>query len=212
MIPLRDHNPSGKFPILTYALIFLNVIIFLYTISLPGENLERFFYSFSLIPFFVTKGERLYSFFTSMFLHASFGHLISNMIFLNIFGDNLEAKLGKIKYLLFYFLCGISASIFQIFTNPSSKIPMVGASGAIAGLMGGYLYLFPKRKIDVLFSFGWFLRVVTLPAWTMLFYWFFYQLIYGLGSLTLPSIRGIAYFAHIGGFLTGFLTIKLWKK
>jgi len=134
------------------------------------------------------------------------------MIFLNIFGDNLEAKLGKIKYLLFYFLCGISASIFQIFTNPSSKIPMVGASGAIAGLMGGYLYLFPKRKIDVLFSFGWFLRVVTLPAWTMLFYWFFYQLIYGLGSLTLPSIGGIAYFAHIGGFLIGFLTIKLWKK
>jgi len=212
MIPLRDHNPSRKFPLLTHLLIFLNVSVFLYMNFLSKEELKEFFYSFALTPALVLVGKNLHSFFSSMFLHGSFGHLFGNMLFLNIFGDNLEAKFGKIKYLIFYFFCGILASLSEILLHPFSEIPMLGASGAIAGLMGGYLYLFPKHKIDVLFSFGWYFRIISLPAWTMIIYWFFFQLLYGVGSLALPYLGGVAYFAHIGGFLAGFLLTKLWKK
>jgi membrane associated rhomboid family serine protease len=179
---------------------------------LSREKLEEFIYSFSLIPALVLTGQNLHSFFTSMFLHGSFGHLFGNMLFLNIFGDNLESRFGRMKYLIFYFFCGILASLSEIFLHPSSEIPMLGASGAIAGLMGGYLYLFPRHKIDVLFSFGFYFKVIGLPAWTMLVYWFFFQLLYGIGSLASPYLRGVAFFAHIGGFLAGLLFARFWKK
>jgi len=212
MLPIRDHNPSGKFPFVTYLLIALNSLVFLYMLLLPENLAENFVNSYALIPALVTSGQNLSGLFTSMFLHGSFGHIFGNMLFLNIFGDNLEDKLSHLKYLLFYFLCGLGASFLQIITNPSSTIPNIGASGAIAGLMGAYLVLFPNHKIDILFSWGWTFREATVPAHFLLFYWFLAQLFSGAGSLALPTIGGIAYFAHIGGFLSGFLIIKIFKK
>jgi len=212
MLPLRDHNPSGKFPFITYLIIAINSLVFIYTLLLPERLMENFIYSYALIPASITNGQNFLSIFTSMFLHGSFGHILGNMLFLNIFGDNLEDKLGHFKYLIFYFLCGLGGAFLQILTNPFSSIPNIGASGAIAGLMGGYLVLFPQNRIDVLFTWGWTYRQATVPAYFMLFYWFLAQLFSGVGSLALPAGGGIAYFAHIGGFLTGYLIVKIFKR
>lgn len=202
MIPLRDHNPSGKVPWITYMLMVINVLVFLLTISLPESQLEQFIYRFSLIPRQVVQGVALLTLITSIFLHGGWGHLIGNMIFLHIFGDNLEDRLGHLGFLIFYLVCGVGASLGQILLETSSQVPVLGASGAIAGVMGGYLVLFPQRRIDVLFLFGWFIRTIQLPAYTMLFYWFFAQVLYGVGSLGMMG-GGVAYFAHVGGFITG---------
>lgn len=212
MFPLRDHNPSGKFPFVTYLIIGINTLVFLYMFFLPQDLMENFLYSYAIIPALVVSGKNLASIFTSMFLHGSFGHILGNMLFLNIFGDNLEDKLGHFKYLVFYFLCGLGGAFLQILTDPTSTIPNIGASGAIAGLMGGYLVLFPNHKIDVLFSWGWTYQEATVPAYFLLFYWFLAQLFSGVGSLALPASGGIAYFAHIGGFLTGYLIISIFKN
>ncbi|RLD04636.1 MAG: rhomboid family intramembrane serine protease [Chloroflexota bacterium] len=211
MIPLRDHNPSGKVPVVTYTLIALNVLVFLYTFLLPGDLLEEFISAFALTPAVVVQGYGLLTFLTSMFLHGSVGHILGNMLFLNIFGDNLEDRLGHFRYLLYYLACGLGASFLQILVNPHSQVPMLGASGAIAGLMGGYLVLFPQEEIDVLFSFGWTLRQVTVPAYSMLFYWFLAQLLSGVGALGSFDSGGVAYFAHIGGFVTGAALILPFK-
>jgi len=174
--------------------------------------LAAFVNSYALIPAVLLSGKNLKSLITSMFLHSSFGHLFGNMLFLNIFGDNLEHRLGHFRFLIFYFVSGLGAALAQILISPSSLIPILGASGAIAGVMGGYLFFFPTHPIDILFSFGWIIRDATVPAWSMLFYWFFFQLISGLGSLALPQEAGIAYFAHLGGFLTGFLLAFFCSK
>ena len=213
MIPLRDHNPSGRLPIITYFLISINVIVFAATFLLPSDILEEFFQQYALIPAFIVKGQNLYTLITSMFLHGGLGHIIGNMLFLNIFGDNLEDKLGHIKYLLYYLVCGLGASVLQILVDPGSTIPNLGASGAIAGIMGGYLVLFPRHRIDILFSLGWAVRQVTVPAYFMLFYWLVIQFFAGVGSLAFmdPSMGGVAYFAHLGGFATGWLLIKIFR-
>ncbi len=214
MIPLRDHNPSGRMPIITYLLIGLNVLVFLYTLTLPEDLLMKFIDQYAIIPALVSQGQNLFSLISSMFLHGGFGHIIGNMLFLNIFGDNLEDKLGHIKYLLYYLICGLGASALQIIISPNSTIPNLGASGAIAGIMGGYLVLFPRQRIDILFSLGWSLRRTTVPAYFMLFYWFIAQLFSGAGSLVYSdeTMGGVAYFAHVGGFITGWLLIKLLPK
>jgi len=214
MIPLRDHNPSGRMPIITYLLIGLNVLVFLYTLTLPEDLLMKFIDQYAIIPALVSQGQNLFSLISSMFLHGGFGHIIGNMLFLNIFGDNLEDKLGHIKYLLYYLICGLGASALQIIISPNSTIPNLGASGAIAGVMGGYLVLFPRQRIDILFSLGWSLRRTTVPAYFMLFYWFIAQLFSGAGSLVYSdeTMGGVAYFAHVGGFITGWLLIKLLPK
>lgn len=211
MIPIRDHNPSGKTPIVTYFLIAINVLIFGYMFMLPENLLMEFINQYAVIPQLIISGKNLFSLITSMFLHGGWGHLIGNMLFLNIFGDNLEDTLGYFKYLLYYLICGLGASFLQILTSPYSTIPNLGASGAIAGVMGGYLILFPHHKVDVLFSFGYTLRKASVPAYFMLFYWFLAQLFYGVGSLAFMDevMGGVAYFAHIGGFLTGLILIKL---
>ncbi len=209
MIPLRDHNPSRRFPFINYLLIIVNVAICIYTYTLPLPALEDFFSRFALTPAIVLQGENLLSFLTSMFLHAGLGHLLGNMLFLHIFGDNLEDYFGHFRYLLFYLACGLAADFAQIFVDPTSTIPQVGASGAIAGVMGGYLLLYPKHKIDILFSFGWWYEQTTLPAWTMLFYWFLAQLLTGVGSLGMVEEGGVAYFAHLGGFLAGMILVKI---
>ena len=209
MIPLRDHNPTRHFPFINYLLIMVNVAICIYTYTLSLPALEDFFNRFALTPSLVLNGQNLLSFLTSMFLHAGLGHLLGNMLFLHIFGDNLEDYLGHFRYLLFYLACGLVADFAQIFVDPTSSIPQVGASGAIAGVMGGYLLLYPQHRIDILFSFGWWYEQATLPAWTMLFYWFLAQLLTGVGSLGMVEEGGVAYFAHLGGFLAGMILVKI---
>ena len=214
MIPIRDHNPSGRFPFINYLLIGINILVFIYTLILPEQMLTAFIDKYAIIPALVVKGQHLFSLISSMFLHGGIGHILGNMLFLNIFGDNLEDRLGHLKYLLFYLICGLAAAGLQILVDPSSIVPNLGASGAIAGIMGGYLVLFPRHKIDILFSLGWSLRQTTVPAYFMLFYWFAAQLFTGVGSLAYQDemMGGVAYFAHIGGFLAGWLLIRIGRR
>lgn len=211
MIPIKDHNPSGGVPIVTYLLLASNILIFIFMQSMSLSSQEEFIYTYSLIPREIINGIDLYTLFSSMFLHGSIGHVVGNMLFLNIFGDNLESTLGHIKYLLFYLAAGLVASFAQILTDPTSQIPNLGASGAIAGLMGGYLLLYPRHKIDILLPIGLAYRTATVPAYTMLFYWIIAQVFSGVGQFAVESTGGVAYFAHIGGFLAGLILIWLLR-
>jgi membrane associated rhomboid family serine protease len=212
MIPLRDHNPSKSTPLITYFIILLNVFVFLYMLTLSESQLQDFIYSYSVIPADIVKGINLHTLLTSLFLHAGLGHIFGNMIFLHVFGDNIEDKLGKIKFLFFYLACGLAAAYAQIAAGPASTIPNLGASGAIAGVMGGYILLFPHAKVDVLFIWGFFIKIFQLPAYTMLGYWMIYQVVLGVVSIPGMGEGGVAYFAHIGGFAAGLMLIGLWKK
>jgi membrane associated rhomboid family serine protease len=197
---------------MTYALIAVNVLVFLYMWLLPPEAIDSFINAYALIPAQIVAGKDLITLITSMFIHGSLGHIAGNMLFLYIFGDNLEDRLGHFRYLLYYLICGLGGSILQIIVDPASTIPNIGASGAIAGLMGGYLFLFPHNTIDVLFETGPFLEHGTVPAFAMLVYWFIAQLFYGAGSLAMPDVSGVAYSAHVGGFIAGFGIIFLNKS
>ena len=211
MFPIRDHNPSGRVPHVTRLLVALNVLIFLgYWFLLPSEAaLERFFFDWGLVP-----GRAVYEgawggVLTSMFLHAGWAHLLGNMLFLWIFGDNLEDQFGPLGFFLFYLACGAAAAGAQIAADPGSGIPMVGASGAIAGVMGGYLLLFPRARVDVLFFFLIFFRIFAIPAWAVLGFWFGSQVVAGLA--TPIDLGGVAYWAHAGGFVAGLaLVLPLW--
>ena len=213
MFPIRDHNPSGRTPYVTYALIAANVVIFLgYWLALPSEEaLNAFFFRFGLVPAAVTSGQGWAGFLTSMFLHGGWMHLFGNMLFLYIFGDNLEDLMGHLGFLVFYLAAGLAAAAGQVLADPWSPLPMVGASGAIAGVMGGYLLLFPRAKVDVLIIFVIFFRIFPIPAWIMLGLWFGLQLISGLSA---PSdMGGVAYWAHSGGFLAGLVfTLPFWLR
>ncbi len=212
MIPIRDTSPTKSTPVATYGLIAANIIIFVYSMLLPDPELKEFIQTYSIIPRQIGQGMALFSIFTSMFLHGSLGHLISNMLFLNIFGDNLEDHLGHIKYLLFYFVSGLGGALLQLAFSLNSTIPNLGASGAIAGLMGAYLVLFPYHKIETLFIWGFFVQVIKVPAALMLIYWILAQFLGGLGQLAIAGGGGIAYLAHVGGFFTGFVLIKLFES
>lgn len=210
MLPIRDHTPLTKTPFINYFLIVVNVAVFIYMSVLTESELNIFVARYALIPSLVTEGGNLHTLLTSMFLHGSFGHLFGNMLFLHIFGDNLEGRLGHLGYLLFYITTGLGATAAQVLLNTDSVIPNLGASGAIAGIMGGYLVLFPTNPIDVLVFLGFFIRLIRLPAYTMLIYWFFIQLLLGIGSIGIDR-GGIAYGAHVGGFVTGTLLILLLR-
>ena len=213
MFPIRDHNPSETQPVVTISLIVLNVVIFLsYAGLFTDENaLRQFFDQWAMIPARVTAGEGYFTVFSSMFMHAGLMHLAGNMLFLWIFGDNLEDEMGHIGFLLFYLACGVFAALAQIIAAPGANIPTVGASGAIAGVMGGYLLLFPKARVDVMFVFIVFFQIVPVPAWLMLAIWFVIQLVSGVGVDM--SAGGVAYWAHAGGFLAGFiLVLPFWLR
>jgi membrane associated rhomboid family serine protease len=213
MFPIRDHNPSTRTPYVTLALIALNIAIFLGGLALlqTDRALSLFYYDYALLPFRLSSGENYSALVSSIFLHGGFMHLAGNMLFLWIFGDNLEEEMGHIPFLVFYLLCGIGASLAQVVTDPLSQIPTVGASGAIAGVMGGYLLLFPKARVDIFVFFIVFFRVFPIPAWIMLCLWFAIQLFSGLNVDT--SAGGVAYWAHAGGFVIGLLcTVPLWLK
>jgi membrane associated rhomboid family serine protease len=222
MFPIRDHNPSGRKPIVTFALIAINVIIFVRFNLMLGESpaLNLFFAEWGMVPARISYGDGLYTLVSSQFMHGGFMHIIGNMLFLWIFGDNLEDEMGHVGFLLFYLVCGVLAALSQWVVDPDSLIPTIGASGAIAGVMGGYLLLYPKAKVDVLLILIVYFRIFPIPAWIMLGLWFALQLFNGIASD--PDLGGVAYWAHAGGFVFGFiLTIpvfiarggfKFWSK
>ena len=216
MIPLKDLNPSRRFSILNLALILANVLVFFYELSL-GRNVVQFFYQFGFVPYNFTlyltgwtETPYILPIFTSMFLHGGWAHIIGNMLYLYVFGDNVEDTFGKIGYLLLYILSGVAAVFAQYLIAPLSKIPMIGASGAISGVLGAYLVLFPRAKIISLvpdpFTFGLFFRIVPINAFYYLFIWFLLQLMQGVATLPFAGkIGGTAFWAHIGGFALGVI-------
>jgi membrane associated rhomboid family serine protease len=214
MFPIRDHNPSSRTPIVTWALIVVNVVVFLsYYPSLSGSerHLMAFFDQWALVPAEVLSGADGHTLLTSMFLHGGWMHLIGNMVFLWIFGDNMEDLLGHLGFLGFYLAAGLAAALGQIIAGPGSTIPMVGASGAIAGVMGGYLLFFPRARIDVLLIIVVLIKIITVPAWLMLGFWFALQLFNGMAMDVAGG--GVAYWAHAGGFLAGLVLVlpRWWR-
>ncbi len=211
MFPIRDHNPSERTPYVTYALIAANVLVFLYELSLGQGADADFVYHWALFPAAVSDGQQYHTLISHMFLHGGWAHIFGNMLFLWIFGDNLEDQMGHGRFLAFYLACGLAAALAQILPDPGSDVPMVGASGAIAGVMGGYLLLFPRARVDILIIFIVFFRVFSIPAFVMLGLWFALQLFSGIGHAT--EAGGVAYWAHVGGFVAGLiLALPLWLR
>ncbi len=216
MIPIRDTIPSRNYPVINTALILINVIVYAIEIS-QGEALDVFLFTYGLVPgrysiheiaSYFSISQQILSFASFMFLHGSFWHLLGNMWFLYIFGDNIEDRLGHLKYLLFYLLCGVSSGITHLFFNLGSMMPTVGASGAIAGVMGAYFILYPRAKIITLIPIIFIPYFVELPAMAFLGIWFFMQFI--SASLSTAQSGGIAWWAHIGGFIFGMIFLKLF--
>ncbi len=212
MFPIRDHNPSGSPPVLTLALIALNVAVFVLTsASVSTFQAESYIFEFGLIPARLLAGQGYATLLTHMFMHGSWMHLLGNMLTLWIFGDNMEDRLGRTRFLAFYLGTGLAAAAAQIAIDPGSRLPMVGASGAIAGVLGGYIWLFPQARIDVLVIIVVFFRIFAIPAWIVLGLWFALQLL--TGAATPSEAGGVAYWAHIGGFVAGLgLTAALVRR
>ena len=213
MFPIRDHNPSERTPYVTYALIAANVAIFLYGLAAyqTDRQLSELYYHYAMIPARISAGENYLSFLTSIFLHGGFMHIAGNMLFLWIFGDNMEDDMGHLPFLAFYLAGGIGASLAQFAVDPGSPIPTIGASGAIAAVMGGYLLMYPKAKVDILLFFVIIVRIIPIPAWLMLGIWFGLQVFNGVGADM--SGGGVAYWAHAGGFVIGLvLALPLWLR
>jgi membrane associated rhomboid family serine protease len=214
--------PRQRFPAVTAAIVVINILFFLYEIYIlitgGEEGLIAFFNAFGLLPGAVTSGESILfpfylTFFTSMFVHAGLLHILSNMIFLVIFGDNVEDMMGAGPYLVFYLLSGLAASVVQIAADPTSMIPNVGASGAIAGVLAGYLLLLPSGTVRMFIFLGPFSRITRIPALLFISVWFIIQLFSGVASLgVVTEAGGIAYWAHIGGFLAGLLLAFIYRE
>ncbi len=220
MIPIRDRNPSGTFPYVTIGIIIINVLIFLYELSL-GSGLGEFIMKFGVVPLKVSYYSQVsdltfintfFPFISSIFLHGGFIHLIGNMWFLWIFGDNIEDKLGHFKFIAFYFLCGIIASSVHVFFNSQSSVPCVGASGAIAGVLGAYMITFPRARVVTIVPLFVFIQVMELPAMVVLGFWFVIQFFNGAASITAStSGAGVAWWAHIGGFAAGVIILYIMR-
>jgi membrane associated rhomboid family serine protease len=224
VVPLRDDNPTRITPYVTYGLIAANILAFIYELTLAPQQLEGFFHlaavvprelsaSFSGIPVNQPVPEWL-TLVTSQFLHGGFLHLAGNMLFLWIFGNNVEDKLGHVKYLIFYLTCGILASLTQWYFSMNSGIPSLGASGAIAGVLGAYILRFPKTQVLTLIPLGIFFTTIRVPALFFLGFWFVQQAFYGVASLNAPANigmeqGGVAYWAHAGGFVFGAILAPL---
>jgi membrane associated rhomboid family serine protease len=220
MVPLRDDNPTTIIPYITYGLIGINILTFCYEASLNGQQLEFFFHLYGVVPKELTSSfnglsvnqpvPEWMTLITSQFLHGGLLHLGGNMLYLWIFGNNIEEQLGHCKYLIFYLACGLLAALSQWFFSPLSIIPSLGASGAIAGVMGAYILRFPRAQILTLVPIGFFITTVRIPALFFLGLWFIQQALYSFASLNVPAnigteSGGIAYWAHAGGFVFGFI-------
>ena len=220
MIPLKDDNPTYSTPIITYFIIGICVIVFLLEISSPNYKSGAIFYSWGVIPASLIHNLQLpdevyrvppiITLFTSMFMHGGFMHLIGNMLYMWIFADNIEDGLGKTKFVIFYLLSGIAAALTQVYMNTESTIPMVGASGAIGGVLGAYIVNYPKAKVLVLIPLGFFSQIVRVPAIFVLGIWFLLQFV--SSALSGSSGGGVAYGAHIGGFVFGAIAILFFNR
>ncbi|MBM4337976.1 MAG: rhomboid family intramembrane serine protease [Deltaproteobacteria bacterium] len=216
MIPLRDAIPSKTFPVINILIIVANGLAFIWQLSL-GPSLKEAFLLYGIVPVRYsdpslsvqfTMFEQVFPFITSMFLHGGFLHILGNMWFLYIFGDNIEDRLGHFRYLLFYFVTGVAAGLVHLYTNWGSQIPTIGASGAISGIMGAYLLLYPRSRILTLIPIFFFFQFVEIPAFIFLGYWLLIQLF--SASLTPKNVGGIAFWAHIGGFIAGLILVKIF--
>ncbi|MGA7615615.1 MAG: rhomboid family intramembrane serine protease [Thermoanaerobaculia bacterium] len=217
MIPLRDSNPRRSAPVINTTLIVINILFFFWELSL-GPLLPRAMQQWAFVPARFWSGapftEDLARIFTSMFLHGGWLHLGGNMLYLWIFGDNIEDHLGHLRYLLFYFACGLAATMAHAISNTTSLLPSVGASGAIAGVLGAYLVLFPHSRVLTVIPIFFYIIVRELPALIVLGFWFVIQIFSGIASLparTSAETGGVAYFAHIGGFAAGIFLIFLLR-
>jgi membrane associated rhomboid family serine protease len=221
MIPLRDENPSGSVPVVTRSIITLNAVAFLYEMLL-GPELRNFIMQWGLVPERLTLALRFgeepialpaATLATSTFLHGGWLHLVGNMWYLWIFGDNVEDRLGKPRFILFYLLTGIAAGAIHFLTNPRSPYPTVGASGAIAAVLGAYAITFPKARVVTLIPLFFYFEIVALPAFVMLILWFAFQFLSGLLAFAWTTPQGgVAWWAHIGGFVAGAIAMKLLAK
>lgn len=216
MIPIRDLIPTRRVPVINYLLILANIIVFVAE-WLAGPGQESMIYQYALIPANFTTGLKLgdiTDIFTGMFMHAGLAHIAGNMLYLWIFGDNVEDSMGAGKYLVFYLVGGVVASLAHIITNPGSQIPTVGASGAIAAVLGAYLVLYPRSRVVTFIPLGFFMRLATIPASIVLGLWFILQLFSGVLSLGGSDVGGVAFWAHIGGFVSGVVLAKLftWRR
>lgn len=219
MVPIRDDNPTQITPFVTYGLIITNVLVFVYELTLNERELTQFLFTWAVVPRELTEslaGQLTYqppvpewmTLFTSQFLHGGFLHILGNMLFLWIFGNNVEDRLGHVKFLIFYLACGALAALTQWFFSAYSTVPSLGASGAIAGVMGAYILRFPKARVLTLVPLGIILLPINIPAFAFLGIWFVQQALYGVASLNAPMNigmegGGIAYWAHAGGFIFG---------
>ena len=203
MFPIGDenHGARGK-PVVTISLVAINALVFIYQMGLPVDELQRFVFEYGMIPAEIERGQDYFTLLTSMFVHGGFGHIFGNMLFLWIFGDNIEQRFGPVLYLLFYLGCGLAASYAHLVTNSGSTVPSVGASGAISGVMGAYVLLYPLNPVRVLV---WFWGIFYVPAYLFLGIWFLTQLMNGLIELQVATAQtsGVAFWAHIGGFVAG---------
>lgn len=203
MLPIKDINPTRESTYVTKTLVAINVLVFLLTYFRP--DFGQIVYRWGAKPYFILHGEQVETIFTSMFLHANLLHIAGNMLYLWIFGDNIEDSFGHMNFLIFYFSSGIVGTYIHALTDPLSKLPGIGASGAISGVMGAYLIIFPTANILTLIFLGYFITTITVKAYFFVGFWFILQLIYGMTALYLPVSGGIAYWAHIGGFVFGAL-------
>ncbi len=216
MIPIRDENPARTFPIITLALIAINSAVFIFELSL-GSGLDAFVRSFGATPAIILADRSpavLLTMLTSIFLHGGWFHLFGNMLYLWIFGNNVEDALGHFGFLIFYLLAGLAGSSAHIAANPTSTLPSLGASGAIAGVLAAYLVLFPLAGVDVAIPLFFFFTIIRLPALVVIGFWFAIQLLSGYFSITSATMEagGVAWFAHIGGFLGGLILITILPK
>lgn len=219
MLPLKDNIPTDRFPVITVLLIGINLLVYLYEFTL-GPAVDEFLMQYGMTPYEITHGTSIYprgafpvfaTLISSMFLHAGILHVGGNMLFLWIFGNNVEDSMGRFRFVLFYLMCGLVAGFAQIVIDPGSTVPNVGASGAIAGVLGGYILLFPRARVTTLIFLGIFITFVQLPAIVVLLFWITLQILLGVSGLYSTMVdSGVAYFAHIGGFVAGILTIKLF--
>jgi membrane associated rhomboid family serine protease len=218
VIPLKDSIPTERFPVVTVLFIALNILVFLYELALGEGQGEYFVGAFALIPARLFHAATAVpgpfpvgvTLFTSMFLHGGLFHLAGNMLYLWIFGNNVEDAMGRVRFIVFYLVCGMVAAVSHAMTNTQSLVPMIGASGAISGVLGAYLLLYPQARILTLFTLGFFVRMIEVPAMVVLGFWFVFQFLNAL--VTQGGGGGVAWYAHIGGFLVGMVLIGMFKR
>ncbi len=215
-LPLKDENPTNTFPFVTLGLILVNCAVFYHQITLEPAASQRFVYLWGATPYRITHGEILQgqvlippilTLVSSMFLHGGFLHIFGNMLYLWIFGNNIEDTLGHLRFLVFYLIAGLAAALTQVFSDPQATTPMIGASGAVAGVLGAYVLLFPGARVLTLMFIVIFIKVIRVPALVILGFWFLIQLL----NVTGGGGGNVAFFAHIGGFLTGLILVKAFQ-